>query len=146
MPSSRNRLANTDNEYQNIKKYKRVLCVCSAGLLRSPTAAFVLSQEPYNFNTRAAGVSSEYALIQIDDALLKWADEIVCMEAEHSHHVKHLIEKLLPEGVEKPVYNLGVPDMFKYRDPELIKWIKERYEFVTTQPKEPIIKKDNEDT
>lgn len=142
MPSSRNRLANTDNEYQNTNKYKRVLCVCSAGLLRSPTAAFVLSQEPYNFNTRAAGISEDYALVLVDDVLLKWADEIVCMSNEQKYHVEHLIKSLLPEGVTKTVYSLGVPDMFSYRDPELIKWIKERYEFVTTQPKEPVIEKD----
>ena len=46
--SKMNRLANTQNKYQG--KYKKVLCVCSAGLLRSPTAALVLSQEPFNFN------------------------------------------------------------------------------------------------
>lgn len=146
MPSSRNRLANTDNEYQNIEKYKRVLCVCSAGLLRSPTAALVLSQEPYNFNTRAAGLSKEYALVLVDDALLKWADEIVCMEAEQKNKIDNLIKTLLPEGATKTVYNLGVPDIFAYRDEELIKWIKDRYEFVIKQPKEPIIEKDNENT
>lgn len=48
-----NRIANASNKFQG--SYKRVLCVCSAGLLRSPTAALVLSKDPYNFNTRACG-------------------------------------------------------------------------------------------
>ena len=64
-----NRLANTHNHYQG--DAKRVLCVCSAGLLRSPTAAFVLSQEPFGFNTRAAGIAEDFALIVVDDVLLE---------------------------------------------------------------------------
>ena len=43
------------NEYQG--DYKRVLTVCSANMLRSPTIAHVLSAEPYNFNTRSAGTA-----------------------------------------------------------------------------------------
>ena len=72
-----NRLANSSNRWQG--KYKRVLCICSAGLLRSPTAAFVLSQEPYNYNTRAAGLTKEFALIPVDEVLLNWAQEVVCI-------------------------------------------------------------------
>ncbi len=44
----------SQNPYQG--KYKRVLCVCSAGVLRSATTAVVLSKEPFNFNTRSAGL------------------------------------------------------------------------------------------
>jgi predicted protein tyrosine phosphatase len=73
-----NRLGNCTNPYQG--NTKKVLCVCSAGLLRSPTAAVVLSQEPFNYNTRAAGISTDYALVQVDDVLVTWADEIVCMD------------------------------------------------------------------
>jgi len=138
-----NRLANIENEYQNIKKHKRVLCVCSAGLLRSPTAALVLSQDPYNFNTRAAGLSPEYALVLVDDVLLKWADEIVCMEAEQKYQVEHMIKTLLPEGTKKTVYNLDIPDKFSYRNKELICLIKDKYESVLEQLEEPIGKKMN---
>ena len=60
--STFNKLANTRNPYQGTSK--RVLCVCSAGLLRSPTIAWILSNPPFNFNTRAAGVSLEYVLFQ----------------------------------------------------------------------------------
>jgi len=63
--SLRNRIHNSSNPYQG--KFKRVLCVCSAGLLRSPTTAFVLSQEPYNYNTRAAGIVDDYALVPVDE-------------------------------------------------------------------------------
>jgi predicted protein tyrosine phosphatase len=115
--SMMNRLANAGNEYQGT--YKKVLCVCSAGLLRSPTTAFVLSQSPYNFNTRACGLTAEYALIPLDDVLLKWADEIVCMDANQQIQLKKM--------TDKPGHNLSIPDRFKYRDPELMDLIKERY-------------------
>ena len=62
----RNRLGNVNNGFQG--KFRRALCVCSAGLLRSPTLAEILSQAPYNFNTRAVGITKEFALIPIDMA------------------------------------------------------------------------------
>jgi len=120
----RSRVYNCTNVYQNYDKHKRVLCVCSAGLLRSPTAAFVLGQEPYNFNTRAAGVFAEYALVPVDGVLLTWADEIVCMTAEQ----KDLLQMFLKaEHLKKPVIYLNIPDTFGYRDPELIQLIKKNY-------------------
>jgi predicted protein tyrosine phosphatase len=112
-----NRLANCHSQYQG--KTKKVLCVCSAGLLRSPTAAFVLSQEPFNYNTRCAGITKEFALIPVDEVLLQWADEIVCMDKNQ--------EKLLTEMTGKPIICLNIPDHFEYRNPELIDLIKKSY-------------------
>ena len=113
----KNRLANCHNRFQGA--YKKVLCVCSAGLLRSPTAALVLSQEPFNFNTRAAGLSSDHALIVTDEVLLEWADEIVCMEAKQ--------EIILREMTNKPIICLEIPDIYDYRNPELMTQISKRY-------------------
>ncbi len=79
----------SQNPYQG--DYKRVLCVCSAGVLRSATTAVVLSQEPFNYNTRSAGVE-HYALTPITLPLLFWADEIVCMTKEHEMKIKALLE------------------------------------------------------
>jgi len=118
-----NRLGNCTNPYQGDSK--KVLCVCSAGLLRSPTAAVVLSQEPYNFNTRAAGISKEYALVEVDDVLLHWADEIVCMEQEQQAGLK---ARLLSQGIHTTeVICLDIEDSFSYRDPKLVNLIKENY-------------------
>ena len=118
-----NRLGNCHNKYQMYNK--RVLCVCSAGLLRSPTAAVVLSQDPYNFNTRAAGISEEYALIQVDDVLLNWADEIVCMEEYQKHRLIYLLNGL---NLLTPVICLDIKDNYSYRDPVLISHIKNQYD------------------
>jgi len=104
---SNNRLHNCKNPYQG--EAKKVLCVCSAGLLRSPTAAVVLSKGPFNYNTRAVGMCSDYALIPIDMILLEWADEIVCMD----HKQK---EELLAMGTTKPIICLNITDSYSYRD------------------------------
>lgn len=119
--SFKNRLANANNEYQT--DVKKVLCLCSAGLLRSPTAALVLSQEPYNYNTRAAGISEEYALIPVDEVLLHWADEIVCVE----ERIKNALVVDFDVG-NTPIKVLDIPDNYEYRNPELIELIKEQYD------------------
>jgi predicted protein tyrosine phosphatase len=115
-------MGNAQNPFQN--DHKKVLCVCSAGLLRSPTAAVVLSQPPYNFNTRAVGCVTEYALIPIDEVLVEWADEIVCMEQSH---VDRIQRDILHSG-SKTFVVLGIPDRFPYRDPELVEAIKASYD------------------
>ena len=102
---------------------KKVLCVCSGGLLRSPTVAWVLSNPPFNFNTRSCGITDKYALIQIDDYLLEWADEIVCVEEDHAEWVKSkLVMMKLSNAIEKepPVRCLNLSDDYLYRDPQLI--------------------------
>ena len=112
-----NALNNIKNPYQT--NAKRVLCVCSAGLLRSPTAANVLHKE-FGYNTRAAGITSEYALIPVTDLLLHWADEIVCMERWQAEELKTRENKV-------PVFCLYVPDKFPWNDEELQKFILEAY-------------------
>ncbi|MCI4437982.1 MAG: hypothetical protein JHC33_14335 [Ignisphaera sp.] len=116
--SMMNKLGNCHNVYQGTEK--RVLCVCSAGLLRSPTMARVLA-ETYNYNTRAAGMAEEYALIDVNDVLIEWADEIVvaedCMGVE--------IMRRFP-SVTKYI-SLDLPDRFERMNPTLVKLIKERY-------------------
>lgn len=111
-----NRKHNCKNIYQG--DYKRVLCVCSAGLLRSPTAALVLSREPFNFNTRSVGLVTDFALIPLDNVLLEWADEIVCMDSAQAANLCRL--------TTKPVHNLNIDDNYPYRDAKLIALIAAR--------------------
>lgn len=79
----------------------------------------VLSQEPFNFNTRAAGIDKEYALIAVDEVLIEWADEIVCMDASQESKLKAM--------TDKPVYCLGIKDNFEYRNEDLISIITSKY-------------------
>lgn len=117
-----NRLYNASNPAQG--DHKKVLCVCSAGLLRSPTAAVVLSQPPFNFNTRAAGAEDSYALIPVDNVLLKWADELVCMTQQHAEMLK---TKLVRQNFLGKIIVLNIADDFMYRDPHLMGLIADRY-------------------
>ena len=103
--------------------YKKVLTVCSANMLRSPTMAHILSADPYNFNTRSAGTAL-YALIPVTEELLMWADEVVCADTEHALWVRN---KMMEWMLDKPIIDLNIPDNYEYRNPELIELIKERY-------------------
>lgn len=64
-----------DNMYQGVAT--RYLFVCSAGLLRSPTASDVAVTLGYN--ARSCG-SAKYALIPISVNLINWANRIFFME------------------------------------------------------------------
>lgn len=106
-----------NNPYQG--KDKRVLFVCSAGLLRSATAARIFADK---FNTRCAG-SEEYALIPVSANLIAWADEIVFM-AESNYY--KTCKSFDLDG--KKLVVLNIPDRFEHMEPELIDWIKKDYE------------------
>ena len=119
--STRNRLGNSHNMYQNDNP--RTLVCCSAGLLRSPTCAWVLSNNPWNHNTRAAGLNDEYALVLVDQVLLEWADSVVVMDNRQEKMVLDMMEQY---GYNKKVYNLNVPDNYGFRDPELVELLTEK--------------------
>lgn len=119
------------NSYQG--DYKRVLTVCSANMLRSPTIAHVLSAEPYNFNTRSAGTAG-FALIPVTEDLLLWADEVVCADTEHALWVRN---RMIEWSIDKPIVNLQIEDIYEYRNPKLIELIKERYESRTAGTTSP---------
>lgn len=109
--------------------YKHVLCICAAGMLRSPTAALVLSREPFDYDTRAAGI--DCGLIPVSDTLVQWADEIVFMEPRMRESIK---ERIYASGLNRPVMKcLNIPDDYDYRDPALMQLIRERYDIATAE-------------
>jgi len=116
-----NRKHNSSNPYQG--SAKKVLCVCSAGLLRSPTIANVLHAE-YGYNCRAVGWEKGWALIPVDDVLVGWADEIVCANSEAYDAV---LGSYTANQFNKQVLNLDIPDEYEYMEPALIDLIKTRY-------------------
>ena len=110
---SRNALGVCTNPYQG--KAKRVLTICSAACLRSPTAAIVLNRE-YGYNTKAAGVSLEYAIVPVTGRLLTWAQEIVTMEEWQSQEIKRMLEDM---GIGRDVICLNIEDNYSYMQEEL---------------------------
>lgn len=110
----------------------RVLCLCTVGLLRSPTAAEILSQEPYGFNTRSAGVDRTYALIPLTFPLICWPTHFVCMtnfEKENLiYYQKHWrIKEYFPvQFAKQQIHVLGIEDEYDYRCGVLTQRIKDK--------------------
>ena len=125
MNDTRERLSNTSNPWQG--SAKRVLCVCSAGLLRSPTAANVIHQH-WGHNTRSCGTSSFYALIVVDEVLLTWAQEVVCMDRGQESVLQAHMDRMWGECRRKPIRVLDIPDNSGWNDHGLRELIKDAYE------------------
>lgn len=113
---------NIGNIYQGTTK--RVLTVCSAGLLRSATLQNFLIKE-YGYNVRNCG-TEDYALIPISEALVRWADEIVFVNEENYYKVKHDLKEINIK--EEKIKVLDIPDMYEFNNPDLLKICKEQYE------------------
>lgn len=123
-----NRMWNAKNPNQG--DFVKALCVCSAGLLRSPTLAWILSNDPFNMNTRAAGASHSHALIKLDEVLLNWADVVVFANKENYYEARFNFPTWLAwlddndndnDETGVPYVILDIPDRYRTRDPELIK-------------------------
>lgn len=123
IPAKRNQLANVVNKYQT--DAKRVLCICSAGLLRSPTLANVLHQE-LGYNTRAAGSSEEYALIPVSVALIYWADELVFVNSENFNECLYHNEEY-DSIIRRKAVVLSIEDDFEWNDERLKQQLLEQY-------------------
>lgn len=120
-----------DNPYQGTEK--RVLFVCSAGLLRSATAANIYAGMGYN--TRAAG-SSSYALIPLSANLIAWAQLIVFVNKEN-HKEAMDVFKNEDNAVDKLVNSivLDIPDVYEYKHPKLIAAFKTQLKDVLPETK-----------
>lgn len=111
-----NALHNSKNPFQG--DFKKVLTICSAGLLRSPTLAWILGQDKYN--TRSCGIH-DYALIQIESVLVNWADIIIFLHKD----VYEACPLPYKECKNKQIIVFNIPDEFEFRDPNLINLLKE---------------------
>jgi predicted protein tyrosine phosphatase len=125
---SLNQFHNSKNQFQG--ETKKVLCVCSAGLLRSPTAANVLHKE-FGYNTRAVGVDTGHALIPITNVLCYWADEIVVMEYDHQNKVEYFL-KDFTWVKDKEIICLNIPDNYEYMNQALQNIIYNEYKSYLT--------------
>mgnify|MGYP005845606429 CR=1 FL=1 len=100
----------------------RVLCLCSVGMLRSPTLANELNRI-HGLNTRSCGVTTSHALVPVSEALLHWADELVFVDFDayneftENDNNKNVLNMLRNQGTV--VYVLNVPDVYDWNDTEL---------------------------
>lgn len=107
-----------DNVYQG--NTKRILFVCSAGLLRSPTGATVGAK--MGFNTRSCGSNYSYALVPISVNLVHWANIIYFVSIEN--YIQSLSnfsgDTETIELIKRKAVNLRIKDEFNYMDPHLV--------------------------
>ena len=123
-----NQVGNASNPYQGTTT--KALCICSAGLLRSPTIAKYLTGKGYN--TRAVGIAEDYALIPLSIALVHWADEIHIVKEQY----KSLIFELSEADIDFPLENIHVydiPDSYGTFDPVLEDIIDKEFQELTKE-------------
>lgn len=121
----RTRITKTDQIFADTAPYSndsqtnatRLLFVCSAGMLRSPTAANIGTA--LGFNTRACG-SHGYALIPLSVNLINWADKIFFVNEENYFKA---LETFAGTGYEDDIKAKAkvwdIPDEFNWGDPSL---------------------------
>lgn len=111
-----------NNPYQGTDK--KVLFVCTMGILRSATAARMYAKK---YNTRAAGTHPE-ALILLTEMLIQWADEIVFVNSKNYKQAWDMYPKELFRNNKTTYTVLNIPDDYEHGHPEMIKAFEEQYE------------------
>lgn len=95
---------------------EHVLFVCTANVDRSRTAEDLYAGDP-RFEVRSAGVAA-FATVPVTQDLLLWADRVFVMcEREDQHQT--LLRCRFP-NVDRPTFDLDVPDRWRRGDPELV--------------------------
>lgn len=93
----------------------KVLFVCEANRLRSPTAETIFRGYP-SIQVKSAGVGKE-ATIPVTIELLEWADLIFVMEKRQRNIIHSRFKEIYQR---KRIFCLYIPDEFEFMDPDLI--------------------------
>ena len=108
------------NPYQGDDK--KVLFVCSMGILRSATGARLYAPK---YNTRSAGSWGD-ALIPLTPILIAWANEIVFVNKEnYDNACSEFGEEVFKET---PTKVLDIPDKYPHMHPSLVAEFERKYE------------------
>jgi predicted protein tyrosine phosphatase len=127
-----------NNPYQGPDK--RVVFVCSMGILRSATGARLYA---HKYNTRTAGTWPD-ALVPLTDELMAWAHEIVFVNRHNYEQVKtYFANQDLDIDKEFNIKVLDIPDSYEHMHPELIRAFDEQYEPLTVEVKQLFLKEPN---
>ena len=121
------------NPYQGDDK--KVLFVCSMGILRSATGARLYANK---YNTRSAGSWGD-ALIPLTPLLIAWAEEIVFVNEEnYKNAVNEFGEDVFKET---PTKVLNIPDQFPHMHYKLVEAFNDQYEPISDDIKNRFINK-----
>lgn len=100
---------------------KKVLFVCTANRLRSPTAEQVFSQRD-DIEVASAGTSND-AITPLDAELVEWADIIFVMEKAHRNKLQKRFKRHL---ISARIICLDIPDEYEFMDPMLIQLLERK--------------------
>jgi predicted protein tyrosine phosphatase len=109
----------------------KALFVCSAGILRSPTAALHFAKTK-GWNTRAVGDNEEFALIPVSEALMFWADIVFVMSVDQKIHLKHKFG----QSFEGRIFVMNIEDNFGFMESDLVKYLEASMEHLTPEVEE----------
>ena len=99
----------------------RILFVCTANKLRSPTAEDVFRSWP-GIEAISAGTDAD-APRPLTRELVASADMIFAMEAHHRGHIRKKFKQRPPDS---RIITLYIPDEYERGDPELVALLKEK--------------------
>jgi predicted protein tyrosine phosphatase len=99
----------------------KVLFVCDANRLRSPTAEAIFSARPL-LDVKSAGLAKQ-ATVPLTIELLEWADLTFVMEKRQRNIIQSRFKGIYQR---KRIICLYIPDDFEFMDPELINLLEER--------------------
>lgn len=99
----------------------KILFVCTANRLRSPTAEAVFADHP-GIEARSAGLDAACPR-PLSAQLVGWADRLLVMEQRHRKIIKRRFGEALGD---RPLIVLGIPDDYEFMQPELGALLKER--------------------
>jgi len=93
----------------------KVLFICNQNQNRSKTAEVVFKNK---FETKSAGLYNEKPVTEKE---LSWADVVVVMEDDQR---SELAKRFPKQYMQKRILSLNVPDIYQYKQPELISILK----------------------
>ena len=100
---------------------KKVLFICEANKLRSPTAAALYADTP-GIEAKSAGLATD-AHVKLTEELLKWADQIFVMEKGQRNKIRKKFPLLYKQ---KRIICLYIEDEYEYMEDGLIRLLKHR--------------------
>jgi len=100
---------------------KKILFVCQANRLRSPTAEIICQGIP-GLEAKSAGLSAT-AVNTVTREMVEWADVVFVMERRQRNRLHELIGDLYDT---KRIICLYIPDEYEYMEPGLVSILKSR--------------------
>jgi len=114
-----------DIYYFSVIKGVKVLFVCTGNTERSPTAEALLRDNP-NYDVKSCGTGPEPGRRPLTQSEVKWASMIFAMEERHKAKILEMVPKGIKSKTQDKIRVLGIPDRYRYMDPELIDLLKRR--------------------